>query len=201
MIHPLAASFAVFSYQPTRESRSAQFEPRSPATYSDRVTLSNTARRMQDDDAWQTALAGKPQLVNVDSAIAGGLRDVQSRLQQVLDKHKLDGNTQFKLSYDAASQTFSVDGPSDVKQALEAALNAVQPSANAAAIKKGYAKLDDLASSLAAVRKQYSLDMAARGNDVQSRQSGFAYRFSLDSQAQGLSYLLTPLNHQAAQAS
>ncbi|MHB1099315.1 MAG: hypothetical protein ACYCZR_07140 [Burkholderiales bacterium] len=192
MISTLAASSTVSSCQSTREYRSVLLEPTSPAASSDTVILSDTSRRMLDDDAWKTALADRPQLVNVDSAIAGGLRGVQSHLQQILDKHGLDGNAQFKLGYDAASQTFSVNGPSDVKQVLEAELNAVPPTASAAAIKKGYTKLDDLASSAAAVRKQYALDKAAGGYDAPSRQSGFAYRFSLERQAQGLVCLLTP---------
>ncbi|MDO8988024.1 MAG: hypothetical protein Q7U91_00155 [Sideroxyarcus sp.] len=164
----------------------------SPAATADTVSISDTARALQsraqaDTDTrgqWATALAnrstGIPQLVRADSALAGGVEDIQERLRLLLSERGLPSESNFSLSYDAAAKLFRVDGEPGVKAALEAELNASSPTPNAAAIREGYALLEDIDTGLAAVRAQYARDQAAGSDDVASRQHGFAYRFNLN---------------------
>ncbi|WP_434151301.1 hypothetical protein ACR2R6_07010 [Methylocaldum gracile subsp. desertum] len=50
--------------------------------------------------------------------------------------------------------------------------------------------MNDMATGLAAVREQYARDRIAGGNDIASRQQGYADRFSLDMRAGILSIRL-----------
>lgn len=131
-------------------------------------------------EQWQASLAmrrsGIPQLVKVDDAITGGVADMQGRLKQLLaNKGIPDAN--FALSYDAVTRSFRVAGAQKVKAALEGELNT--PSATGSAIREGYSLLNDLTTSLAAVRQQYTRDYALSGSDATSPQQGFAYRLTL----------------------
>jgi hypothetical protein len=161
---------------------------------SDSVRISDAARALADADAagqWQAAIAnrrtGIPQLVRVDTAFAGGVGDLQGRLRHLLSERGLDPNTTFNLSYDAATQSFHIDGEPAVRTALEAELNAASPTANATAIREGHALLEDIDSSLAAVRAQYARDRVAEAGDTVSGRDGVAYRLVLGMSAGMLS--------------
>lgn len=150
-----------------------------------RVELANQQNSATASEQWQASLAmrrsGIPQLVKVDAAIAGGVADMQGQLKKFLAGKGIS-DASFALSYDAATQSFTVDGAPKVKAALEGELDSATPSATGSAIKEGYAMLDDLTSSLAAMHQQFLRDQAAPGNDATSRQQGFAYRLTLSMQ-------------------
>ncbi len=192
-----ASAYTAFSFpnnspqqRQTSASATAIFAA-SAASVADKTTISQAARNRvaeeSNDDQWLAALAnrrtGVPQLIKADSALAGGRADIQGRLQQLLADHAVDPNTSFTLAYDAASRSFRVDGVPEAKAALEAELNSSHPSATGAAVREGYSLLSDMASGLAAVREQYARDQIAGGNDIASRQQGYADRFSLGMRA------------------
>lgn len=156
-----------------------------------------TLQSALDGLAWQAALAAGharvPQLINTDEAAAGGLQDLQARLRGVLRNSGLDQNEKFQLSYDAANQSFHVEGGHAVKTALESELNGTPPTPFSTAFKDGYTKLEDIASSAAAVRTQYMLDHGMRQRDPPGGDRGHAYRFELVMQSEGLTFNLMPL--------
>ncbi|WP_434151299.1 hypothetical protein ACR2R6_07005 [Methylocaldum gracile subsp. desertum] len=122
-----ASSFPNNSPQQRQTSPSATAIFAASATsVADKATISQAARDRVtgefNDGQWQAALAnrrtGVPQLVKVDSALAGGRGDIQGRLQQLLTDHAVDPNASFTLAYDAASQSFHVDGAPEAKAVL-----------------------------------------------------------------------------------
>lgn len=193
---------AALAYSSTRTADThLQVTPTSPAP-ADTVTISDAAQALlanQQSSAtageqWQASLAmrrsGIPQLVKVDDAITGGVADMQGQLKQFLTNKGIpDAN--FALSYDAATQSFQVTGAPKVKAALEGELNT--PSATGSAIREGYSLLNDLTTSLAAGRQQYSRDQAVSGSGTTSPQQGFAYRLTLSMQDGVLTPLLNEL--------
>lgn len=204
MIVNQAQGNASLAYSSTRTAGAPpQATTTSPASV-DTVSISDAARAelanqqnfATTSEQWQASLAmrrsGIPQLVKVDAAITGGVADMQGQLAQLLaDKGISDAS--FALSYDAATQSFTVAGAPKVKAALEGELNSATPSATGSAIREGYALLDDLTSSLAAMHQQYPRDQAVSGNDATSRQQGFAYRLTLSMQDSVLTPLLKQL--------
>lgn len=151
---------------------------------SDRVSISDTARTLQQKDDWQSSLAnrrdGVPRLIPVESAITGGVESLQNELGQWLKNQGLDQNANFSLTYDAANRSFNVTGPSQIKNALEQELNGNSPSPVGNTLRESYALLEDMTSSLASVRQQFAMDQAAGGYDSPSRERGFRYDFSLE---------------------
>lgn len=171
--------------------RSAQASTMGAASFS--ATLAST----QENTAWQTALAAKhaqpPQLVNVDLAAAGGLKDLQTQVQGLLRNCGLDPNEKVQLSFDAASESFRVEGSPAAKAALEAELNRKPPAPSATTFKEDFAMLSDIVSSAAAVRTQYMRDHEAQQHSSASWGRGYAYRFDLVMQSGQLSYDLVPI--------
>jgi len=169
-------------------SQAAAVKPPAPSpNATDRASFSDAARMLQQNDAWQTALAsrqnGMPKLRLVESAISGGVDALQKDMGQWLQSQGFDNNANFSVNYDAASQTFNVKGPAEIKNALEKELNGNNSNAASAAFRQSYSLLEDLSSSFVAVRQQYRLDQAAGGYDTLSREQGFSYSFSLDMRA------------------
>lgn len=190
------------SYPPLR-SNHPQIAPDTALTTIDKINISDAARSRQLADIdthgqWENTLAmqrsGVPQLINMESAIDGGIDDMQNRLQKWLSEQGFDANTHFSLTYDAANRLYQVEGTPELKGALEAELNNAMPSPLAAAMREGYALLEAQSSGLDGVRKQFALDQVADGHDVMSRLEGFAYRFSLDWSAERLSVHLETKN-------
>jgi hypothetical protein len=160
------------------------------------VDFGATLESAQDALAWQTAISSDPmappKLVNVDSAIAGGLADMQSRLQGLLAARGSDPSANIRLTYDAASQLFQVEAPTGLKAALESELNKQPQTLESAALRVGYMKLADMTVIADVARAKYAQDHDARLIGSTDAGMGAISRFSLVMRSGKLSYELAP---------
>lgn len=164
---------------------------------SDQVSISDAARALQKNNAWQTALLnrkdGVSKLAALESSISGGIDALQKNLGQWLQAQGLDPNAKFSVNYDAASQTFNVKGPADIKNALEKELNGNSPNAFGTAFRQGYSLLQNLTGSFAAARQHLKSDPTGANSDAAAKQQGSGYSFSLDMAAGKLHPRLKPV--------
>lgn len=150
----------------------------------DQVSISDAARALQKNNDWQTALLnrkdGLSKLAALESSISGGIDALQKNLGQWLQAQGLDPNAKFSVNYDAASQTFNVKGPANIKNALEKELNVNSSNAFGSAFRQGYSLLQNLTGNFAAARQQAKTDLTSGGADAFAKQQGSGYSFSLD---------------------